>query len=376
MIYLDHTATAPVCDEAKKALIAALDIFGNPSSLHRLGIDAQLLVSKARQSIANAIKADEDSIYFTSCATESNNTAIFGVASALGKRKKRIVISGIEHPSALECALRLEAEGFEVVKILPDENGEISAKTVFDAVDEKTLLVSMMLVNNETGYILPVSKAFSMIKKRYPDVVTHCDAVQGFLKIPFTVKNLCADLISVSGHKVMAPKGVGALYIKKGTRINPFIVGGGQEKNMRSGTENVTLISAFGAAVDFLAPAVKERLQKTEETKAYLLQKLENVNGAYAHSFSESSPYIVSITAENIKSETLLHYLESKEIYVSSGSACSKGKKSSVLAAFHYTDRELDSTIRVSLCADTTKEDIDTFIAELENAISSLCKIR
>lgn len=376
MIYLDHTATAPVCDEAKKALIAALDIFGNPSSLHRLGIDAQLLVSKARQSIANAIKADEDSIYFTACATESNNTAIFGVASALGKRKKRIVISGIEHPSALECALRLEAEGFEVVKILPDENGEISAKTVFDAVDEKTLLVSMMLVNNETGYILPVSKAFSMIKKRYPDVVTHCDAVQGFLKIPFTVKNLCADLISVSGHKVCAPKGVGALYIKKGTRINPFIVGGGQEKNMRSGTENVTLISAFGAAVDFLAPAVKERLQKTEETKAYLLQKLENVDGAYAHSFSESSPYIVSITAENIKSETLLHYLESKEIYVSSGSACSKGKKSSVLAAFHYTDRELDSTIRVSLCADTTKEDIDTFIAELENAISSLCKIR
>ncbi len=376
MIYLDHTATAPVCDEAKKALIAALEVFGNPSSLHRLGIDAQLLVSKARQSIANAIKADEDSIYFTSCATESNNTAFFGVASALGRRKKKVVISGIEHPSALECALRLEAEGFEVVKILPDENGEISAKTVFDAVDEKTLLVSMMLVNNETGYILPVSKAFSMIKKKYPDVVTHCDAVQGFLKTPFTVKNLCADLISVSGHKVGAPKGVGALYIKKGTRINPFIVGGGQEKNMRSGTENVTLISAFGAAVDFLAPTVKERLQKAEDTKAYLLQKLENVNGAYAHSFSESSPYIVSITAENIKSETLLHYLESKEIYVSSGSACSKGKKSSVLAAFHYNDRELDSTIRVSLSADTTREDIDTFIAELENAISSLCKIR
>lgn len=376
MIYLDYTATTPVCPKAREALIDALDTFGNPSSLYRLGIDAELLVSKARRSIAAALKADEGEIYFTSCATESNNTAIFGVASALGRRKKRVVITAVEHPSALECMQRLEADGFEVVKITPDENGEITAKAVIDAVDDKTCLVSMMLVNNETGYILPVEKAFGAIKKKFPDTMLHCDAVQGFMKIPFTAKSLGADLISISGHKLFAPKGVGALYIKKGTRINPYLVGGGQERNMRSGTENVALISSFGAAVDYLAPTVKERLEKVSALKSYLLEKLEGVLGAYAHTSDSHSPYIVSITAENIKSETLLHYLESKEIYVSSGSACSKGKKSSVLAAFLYNDKALDSTIRVSLCADTTREEIDTFIAELENAIGSLCKIK
>lgn len=215
MIYLDNAATTKPCDEAKTAVMKGLEVFGNPSSLHRAGLDAELLVSDAREIIADALGVTPDEVYFTSGATESNNTAIFGAYKAHGKRKKRVVISSVEHPAVKNPAQELEDMGCEVIKISPDENGEINARDIFAAVNEDTFLVSCMLVNNENGYILPVEKAFSMIKKKYPQVITHCDCVQGFMKIPVKAKKLNADMISLSGHKIYAPKGIGALYVKR-----------------------------------------------------------------------------------------------------------------------------------------------------------------
>lgn len=376
MIYLDNTATTPLCEEAKAGIAEALDVFGNPSSLHRMGLNAQLMVDDARKTIASTLKTTPDCIFFTSCATESNNTAIFGTAATYGRRKKKIVISGIEHPSAARCADRLESDGFEVVRIMPDENGIISADDIVSAVDEKTCLVSCMLVNNENGYILPIPAAFSAIKRKYPDVILHCDAVQGFLKIPFNAKTLNADLISISGHKIFAPKGVGVLYVRKGVRIAPLILGGNQEKGLRSGTENVILINSLKRAVEAYSGDIEKRFEKATALKRQLLSIIDDIDGAYCHTSDNHSPYIISITVENIKSETLLHFLEEREIYVSSGSACSKGKKSDILKAFRYSDKALDSTVRVSITADTTTEELETLCREIINAKESLCKIR
>lgn len=248
--YLDNAATTKPCEEAVAAALAAMtDNYGNPSSLHRVGLNAELAVTEARKSIAAALVCLPECITFTSGATESNNTLIIGAAEHYGKRKKKIVVSAIEHPSVEESMKYLEKNGFEVVRIKPQKTGEIDADEFIAAVDYNTVLASCMLVNNETGAIMPVKKIFTQIKRSYPDCITHCDAVQGFLKIPIKTADLNADLITVSGHKVHAPKGVGAMYIKKGIRVNPRMLGGGQEKGMRSGTESVPLISAFGAAV-------------------------------------------------------------------------------------------------------------------------------
>lgn len=381
MIYLDNAATTPLCSVSKQALCDAADIFGNPSSLHGLGVKAQGIVDNARWVISSQLKCDAECIYFTSGATESNNTAVFGACRIYGKRKKRIVVSGVEHPSVAKCMDKLEENGFEVCRILPDNDGIITAKQLIDAVDLNTCLVSCMLVNNETGAILPVASAFSAIKRRFPDVILHCDGVQGFMKLPLAAKSLGADLISISGHKIFAPKGIGALYVKKGVRLSPLMLGGGQEKGLRSGTESVILINAFSAAVEFLAPTISERHKKAQEIKDYLVGKLSEMEGIYPHiektdSAIAFSPYIISVTVKRIKSETLLHFLESREIYISSGSACSKGKKSNVLSAFGYTDSELDSTIRISTTADTSEFDIDRLCKEIHNAQLSLCKIK
>lgn len=376
MIYLDNAATTKPCDEAKAAVMKGLEVFGNPSSLHRAGLDAELLVSDAREIIADALGVTPDEVYFTSGATESNNTAIFGAYKAHGKRKKRVVISSVEHPAVKNPAQELEDMGCEVIKISPDENGEINARDIFAAVNEETFLVSCMLVNNENGYILPVEKAFSMIKKKYPQVITHCDCVQGFMKIPVKAKKLNADMISLSGHKIYAPKGIGVLYVKKGVHIPPFMLGGGQEKGFRSGTESVPLICGFGAAVKKLAPNVSANFEKAADIQAYLIEKCNENGDVFVNSRKGGSPYVTSIAVNGLKSEVLLHYLEKREIYVSSGSACSKGKKSSVLKEFRYPEQSLDSTIRISFSIDTTKADIDALMEGIKSAQNDLCKVR
>ncbi len=376
MIYFDNCATTKPCTEAVNASEEALrETWGNPSSLHKMGVSSEGIVNDARSIIAKALNADDSEITFTSGATESNNTAIFSAAMTKGKRRKKIITTAIEHPSAAVPIKRLEEQGFEVVKIFPDKDGVINPGDVLSKIDSNTLLVSLMLVNNETGVITDVSKIFKAIKMRDKEIYTHTDAVQGFMKININSKTMYADMISISGHKAYAPKGIGALYIKKGVNLLPFIVGGGQELGRRSGSESTVLINAFGAAVNAHLDDIQARLDKAKLLREHLKTSVKDIDGVYLHEFKNSLPYINSVTVENYKSETLLHFLEAKEIYVSSGSACSKGKKSEVLKAFGYNDSELESTLRISFCADNTTEQIDEFVNAVKEAKQRLVRI-
>lgn len=377
MIYLDNASTTKPCKEAIDAITAALtDNFGNPSSLHKLGVQAEKIITKARKTIAAAIVCDPECVYFTSGATESNNLAINGIAESYGKRKNKIVTTAVEHPSVSETISKLESKGFEVVRIFPDSKGEITADEIVSAVDENTCLVSCMLVNNETGTILPVKKAFSQIKRNYPKVITHCDAVQAFMKIPIKARQLNADLISLSGHKINGPKGIGAIYINKSVRVVPQITGGGQERKQRSGTESVPLIAGFGASVKKHMQNITSRYEYVQGIKSYLLEKVADSKDITALSSEDASPYIIVLAVDNIKSETMLHYLESREIYVSSGSACSKGAKSKVLKAFNVAEKYLDSVLRISINEETTQEDIDILIETIKEGSKNLIHIK
>lgn len=376
-IYLDNAATTRPCEPAVSAVFQNMvEDYGNPSSLHKLGLAAEQNVTEARKAVAAALVCDPQCVTFTSGATECNNTAIFGAAKNYGKRKKKIVVSAIEHPSVAEPIKYLEEkEGFEVVRIKPTRGGEISAEDFIDAVDENTCLASCMLVNNETGTIQPVRRIFSQIKRNFPECVTHCDAVQGFMKMPIKSAEIFADIIVVSGHKVHAVKGVGAMYIRKGIRIAPLLLGGGQEKNLRSGTESVPLIAGFGAAIRALMPTVGVAHENAEQISAYLLKKLSKLEYVTVNSTAENtSPYITNFSVEGIRSEIMLHYLESKDIYVSSGSACSKGAHSSVLTAMGVSDKLADSAIRVSICRTTTMGEIDVLVTVLQEGYQKLAK--
>lgn len=374
-IYFDNASTTKPCKEAIEAVNRGLsELWGNPSSLHSMGVKAQLAVDESRKIIADSIGCESRCIYFTSGATESSNMALKGSAMAYGKRKRRIVTSSVEHSSVKESINELEKSGFEVVRISPDKNGIFNPDDFINAVDENTCLVSVMLVNNETGYILPVKKVFSVIKRRFPDVVTHCDCVQGFMKIPVKVRELNADLISLSGHKIHSAKGVGALYIKKGIRLIPVINGGKQENGIRSGTESVPLIMGFGASVKALSPHIEEHYRYVSELKKYLCSRLSELDYISVNSKSDASPYIVNISASGIRSEIMLHWLESHEIYVSSGSACSKGAKSGVLDEFGLSQRLADSALRISLDFSNTKEEIDKFVDVLKEGQQKILK--
>ncbi len=272
--------------------------------------------------------------------------------------------------------MRLESEGFEIIRVSPDANGKINAADIINAVDDNTFLVTCMYVNNENGFIMPVEKAFSVIKKRYPQVLTHCDCVQAFMKIPVKAKNLNADLISLSAHKIHGPKGIGALYVKKGVSLPAFIVGGGQEKSFRSGTESIPLICGFSEAVKELCGNIDQRFEYVKSLQSYLSERCGQYDNIHVNSDADCSPYVNSIAVSGLKSEVLLHFLEEQEIYVSSGSACSKGKKSSVLQEFKVSEKYLDSTIRISFSKNNTKKEIDILINALEEADKRLCKIR
>lgn len=372
-VYLDNAATTKPCGEAAAAAMEAMtDKYGNPSSLHRAGLAAQLLMDGARKTIADSVGADSGCIYFTSGATECNNLALRGASAAYGRKRKKIVISSVEHPSVDETASDLESRGFEVTRVSPREDGRFYAADFVSACDDETCLISMMYVNNETGYILPVKETFSAVKRRFPDIITHTDCVQAYMKLPVKASALCADLISLSAHKVHGVKGVGALYIKKGVRVIPTVTGGKQEKGIRSGTESVPLIAAFGAAVKKLVPTITERYEKVSGLKAYLLDKLSGIEGVTVNSPEDGSPYVVNISAVGKRSEIMLHFLESKEIYVSSGSACSKGQQSGVLGQFGIKDKRADSALRISMTAETTEAELDMFCEALREGMEKV----
>ena len=357
-VYLDNSSTTKPCDRCISQINEALTTdWGNPSSLHLLGFDAEKGIRSAREGIAKLLRALPDEIYFTGSGTEGNNTAILGAARARKKRGNRIVTTAVEHPSVLEPMRALEDEGFEVVYLKPDKTGSITEEQIFDAVNEKTVLVSIMLVNNETGAVMPVAAARSAVKQCGAPALIHCDAVQAFGKMPIDVTKLGVDLLTVSAHKIHGAKGIGALYIKKGTTIKPLVLGGGQEKGMRSGTESVPLICGFGGAVAELGN-VNENLNQVkalwQECRDVLLQTgLVTVN-----STENGLPYILNVSLSGYRSETLLHFLESRGIYVSSGSACAKGNGSYVLREMGLDARLVDSALRISFSRYNTADDI------------------
>ncbi len=377
MIYLDNAATTKPAECAIHAAELCLkQDFGNPSSLHRFGLNAQLHIDLARKQIAESLGTEPERIIFTSGATESNNFALRGITSVYGKRnKKKIITSAVEHASVRNTLDELEKQGYEIIRVQPDAQGRFHAEDFLSQLDEQVFFISMMLVENETGRILPVQEVFQKVRKRYPEIILHCDAVQAYMKIPFKLKTLSADLLSISAHKIHGIKGTGALFVRKSVRLKPLLTGGKQENALRPGTEAVPLISAFGEAVSMMKKNISERLTNTQKKKAFLWEKLSALPDIYFNSEREnafSSPYIVNFSVKGIRSEIMLHYLEQKEIYVSSGSACSKGAKSDVLSAYSILENLADSAIRVSFSEETTEEELFQLVQAIEEAQKNL----
>ena len=358
MHYLDNSATTMVSPEAaKKALEMMTEVFANPSSLHAFGIRAEAEVEAARKAVAAQLGCSDEEILFTSGGTEANNLALFGVAEARKRRCRKIVVSSVEHSSVIEAAKKLENDGFTVVYVAPRADGIIHPEDVAAAVGDDTSLVSVMRVNNETGAVMPVADIFEEVRDVNPDVICHTDAVQAFGKLECKVKKLGADLLTVSAHKVHAPKGCGALYIKKGVRLVPRQYGGEQQKKRRPGTEAAQTIAAFGIACEQFD--IRANAAYVRQLNDYAKEKLLAIEGVVLNSPADALPYVLNITAGRVRSETMLHHLEKREIYLSSGSACAKGKPSHVLSAMGYDKDRADSALRVSFSKYNTKEDID-----------------
>ena len=372
VVYLDNSATTRPCEAAINNISSALvSEWGNPSSLHDMGFKAQMLVDNTRKTVAATLKCREDEIYFAGSGTEGKNTAIFGAAYSRQKRGKRIITTSIEHPSVLEPFKKLENEGFEVIYLKPQENGVISLEDLKNAINKNTILVSVMLVNNETGAIQPVKAAAQIIKEVGAPALLHCDGVQAFGKMPINLGDLGVDLFTASGHKIHGPKGIGVLYIKKGVTIKPLIVGGGQEKNMRSGTESVPLIYGLKGAVESLGN-IPEKLKTQKELWNYAKETLLDTGLITINSADDVLPYILNVSVEGYRSETLLHFLEAQGVYVSSGSACAKGEGSYVLREMGLARNRVDSALRISFCRDNTKDDVDALKAAIISATQKL----
>ncbi len=372
--YLDNSATTQVLPSvAQKAVEMMVEEFGNPSSLHTRGFRARKLLEEARSQVAQALGAQPEEITFTSGGTESNNLVLFGAAQARRRLGNRIVTTAVEHDSVLNPCRALEKQGFEVVYLKPDKDGRLPEEALMEAIDDKTILVSVMLVNNETGAIFPVEAAAKAIRRKKAPALLHTDAVQGFGKLPFTVKRLGVDLLTFSGHKIHAPKGIGALYMKKGTRILPQALGGGQERGLRSGTESVPLICALGEAVKQLPPA-QETLDRVGELNALLRQELAKLPQVTVHSPEEGLPYVLNFSAGRVRGETMLHFLAERGVYVSSGSACGKAKPSHVLEAMGLPKEQVESALRVSFSRFSTQEDVEALVEGLKLGLETLAQ--
>lgn len=371
MAYLDNSATTKPDKAVADKIYEMLTVnFGNPSSFHKEGLNANLELRAAREKIANALSCESEEIYFTSGGTEANNLAILGAAEA-GKRKgKRIVTTAIEHESVLQSVDELEKQGFEVIRLMPDKQGRITEQQVFDAVNSDTILVSMMYVNNEVGSIMPVKSIKKAVKRANAPALIHIDCVQAFGKLEVKPLKLGADLVTVTAHKIHGPKGVGALYLKKGTRILPRVFGGEQEKKLRPGTEAIPLIAGFGVAAD-LIPDLKKQSEKIKEINTYAREGLLTVPGVKINSGDDASDYIINLFVPTfMTSQTVVQHLSSKYgVYVSNGSACAKGKRSHVLTAMKLDDKIIEKSIRVSFSRTTTKGDIDEFVNAIKETV-------
>ena len=373
-IYLDNSSTTKVCREAAdKAYQMMTECYGNPSSLHTLGFAAEREMQQAREQIARSMSVRPEEITFTSGGTEADNIAVFGAAFQKRKQGNRIVTTAIEHPAVLEPVRRLEQEGFEVVYLQPDGEGHIRPEQIREAIDNRTILVSMMLVNNDVGTILPVEEAARAIARAKAPALLHVDAVQAYGKIPVRPQKLGADLVTVSAHKIHGPKGIGALYQAKMSHIPARTFGGGQEKNLRPGTESTSLIAAFGEAVRVL-PELSAQREKIAALNRICRDGLGDIPGIVINSPEDALEYVLNFSTGSVRSETMLHFLASKGIYVSSGSACSKAKPSHVLAAMGLDSRRIDTAIRVSFSRENTEDDVRALLDALAEGMASLAR--
>lgn len=381
--YLDNSATTRCSDRACQLMVDLLTKdYGNPSSLHMKGIEAERFVETAKKKIAKTLRVSEKEIIFTSGGTESNNLAIIGAAMANRRAGNHIITTSIEHASVENPMEFLKEQGFDITYLSVDENGIISLEELEEAVREQTILVSMMQVNNEIGAIEPVAEAAELIKKKNPATLIHVDAIQSYGKMYIYPKKLGIDMLSVSGHKIHGPKGSGFLWVKEKTKLKPLILGGGQQKGMRSGTENVPAIAGLGEAAEEIYENLDEKRAHLYGLKQRFIDGIEKLEGTHVNGKTgeDSAPHIVSVSFEGIRSEVLLHSLEDRGIYVSSGSACSsnnhagKQKGSRTLRNIHLKENLLDSTLRFSFSVHTTEEEIDYALEVLGKLLPVLKK--
>lgn len=369
MIYLDSAATTKPCAEAVAALSAAAsEDFGNPSSLHSVGLSAAAGLKEARKRVASAMGATPGEIVFTSGGTEADNWAIFSAMKANRHVGGHIITTSVEHHGVLNAVKQMEMVGKTATYVNPDKTGRIEASAVLEALRPDTALISVMMINNESGAVFPVAEIAAALKRLKHPAILHADGVQALFKMPFSAKKLGADMISVSAHKIGGVKGAGALYVRKGLHLRPLIVGGGQEGGLRSGTEPMPAIAAFGAACDRGASTMIEDIAKMAELRNYAVgQLLEDISGCVINGPLEA-PHIISVSMPGCPSQVLINALSAEGICVSAGSACSKGKRSHVLVAQGLSSEIMDSAIRVSLCPENSKEDIDALVEGLSRA--------
>jgi cysteine desulfurase len=384
-VYLDNSATTRQYDRVTDEILKVMrEDYGNPSSLHRMGMIAESIVRQSRRSMANSLAAREDEIFFTGSGTEADNTALFGAAQARKRKGNKIITSEIEHPAVLEACKKLTQRGFQVEYIGVDEKGLVNIKELEQKIDTNTILVSIMSVNNELGTVEPIKEIGKLVKAE-AEILFHTDAVQAFGKIPIDVNELQVDLLSISGHKIHGPKGTGALYVKSGLHIEPQLIGGGQEKGFRSGTENTPGLAGFGWAADIMTKTSKERICRMQQARNYLLNGIkdeipdvcinspEEVYDQTKQIAHMSSPSVLNVSFLGCRGEVLLHSLEQQDIYVSTGAACASKKKGSyVLAAAGLAANQIESAIRFSFSEFNTIEEMDYVLIELKKAVKHM----
>lgn len=370
MIYLDNSATTKPCKEAVEAMTAALtDGWANPSALYSFGIDAAKALRSARSAVAAALGAEPNRVFFTSGGTEADNWALMGAAKRFGKKNKHIVTTAIEHHAVLNCIKELEAQGYEVTYLQPESDGTVTLASLKAALRKDTFLVSVMMVNNEVGSIMPISQMATLTHRLCPDAIFHTDAVQGFLKIPFQAKTLGADLITVSSHKVHGPKGAGALYISPRLRsFPPLLLGGGQENGYRSGTEATPAIMGFAAACSAGQKTFRDDILQEKALLESLIEKVSRLSGVRING-AHQAPHILSLSIPGIPTQNTINILQDAGICVSAGSACAKGHRSHTLTAMGLSPEVMDSSFRVSLCRETTEQELDTLAAVIAHDV-------
>lgn len=371
-VYLDNAATTRVCPEAADiAYKTMLETYGNPSSTHTKGREAKAVLDNARKQLAAALDCAPGEVYFTSCGSEGDNWAIINGAECMRRKGLHIISSEVEHDAVRKSMDELKRRGFEVTMLKPESDGSISPEAVAAALRPDTVLVSLMMVNNETGAVTDIAAVAKALKKAKSIALLHTDAVQGFMKVPFSAKRLGADMITVSGHKIHAPKGIGALYIKTGVKIKPYIIGGAQESGLRAGTEAMPQIAAFGKACELAKASMNDATERMAQLRQYAAGRIV-AEMPEAVIIGGGAPHILSVSLPGWRSEVLMNFLEARSVFVSRSSACKKGGRSHVLEAMGLPAEVIDGAVRISLSRYTTKDELDELCSALKDAHDTL----